>query len=266
MVEKIAGKKIAERVKDEIALNIYKLKGDRPSLAVILVGDREDSQLYVGIKEREAVKVGIDTHLYRLAQTTTEAELIEIIEFLNQDDKVDGILIQLPLPDHLDTDKIISKLNPEKDVDGFHPHCPNYLSSPVVQAVKASLAEINLDCFNKTACLFCNSEAFGRTMKTSLIKQGLTIVPEDQSEKADILISALGVPESVTGKVIKAGAVLIDIGTTKVEGVVKGDINFESVKDKAAYLTPVPGGIGPMTIAFLFKNVWEIFKRKNKLS
>lgn len=262
MVTKIDGRKIAECVKNEIVQEIFKA-GTRPNLAIILVGEREDSKLYVSLKEKEAVKVGVDTHLYKFPETTTEQELLETIDFLNIDDAIDGILIQLPLPEHLNADKIIAALDPLKDVDGFHPDHPDYISSPVLGAIIACLEEIKLDYFQKTAAVFYNSEVFGLAAQTALVKKGLTILPIEQSEEADVLVSALGVPHSIKKEVIKEGAVLIDIGTTKVDNKILGDVDFEDVKDKAAYITPVPGGIGPMTIAFLFKNVWEIFKRRH---
>lgn len=265
MVEKIDGKKIASDIKSDIATNIYKLKGMRPNLAIILVGEREDSKLYVYLKEREAVLVGIDTHTYKLAENISEEELIKVIEFLNADVTVDGILVQLPLPAHLNADKVIASLDPNKDVDGFHPDHPDYVISPVLASIKACLREINFSAKGKSACVFYNSEVFGSAAQTILAKEGFILLPVDKSESADVLVSALGAPLSVTAKVIKNKAVLIDIGTTKVEGRVLGDIDYDSVKEKAAYITPVPGGIGPMTIAFLFKNVFEIFKRRHNL-
>lgn len=265
MVEKIDGKKIADRVKDEIAAAVYKLEGLHPNLAIILVGEREDSKLYVSLKEREAVRVGIDTHTYRLDERIPEEELLKVVDFLNADAAVDGILIQLPLPAHLDADKIIAAIDPNKDVDGFHPEHPDYIISPVLAAMIASLKEINFSADGKSACVFYNSEVFGLAAQNILAKQGFSLFPAEKSEQADVLVSALGSPLSVTAAVIKDKAVLIDIGTTKVDGHILGDVDYESVKEKAAYITPVPGGIGPMTIAFLFKNVWEIFKRRHNL-
>ena len=142
MIKKIDGKKISERIKDEIAEEIYHFKGLRPNLAIILVGERPDSKLYVSLKEREAKKVGIDTHIYRLDADVPEEELISVVSFLNKDETIDGILIQLPLPEKFNTDKIIEILDPEKDVDGFHSAHPNYILSPVLASIKACLEEI----------------------------------------------------------------------------------------------------------------------------
>lgn len=262
MVQKIDGRAIAERVKDEIAQVIYKLNGPRPNLAIILVGEREDSKLYVSLKEREGKKIGVDTHLYKLNSSISEEELLKIINFLNIDPLIDGILIQLPLPEKFNTDKIIAAINPEKDADGFHPAHPNYVMSPVLASILACLEEIKFDYKNKTACVLHNSDVFGLSVKKILENKGLKVVLKEDSEQADLLVTALGKPHFVKKEMIKDQAVIIDIGITKVDGKVLGDVDYEDVKDKASYITPVPGGVGPMTIAFLFKNVLEIFKTK----
>lgn len=261
MVKNIDGHAIAERVKDEITKEIYEFDGPRPNLAIILVGEREDSKLYVSLKEREGKKIGVDTHLYKLEADVPEKEILDIINFLNVDPLVDGILIQLPLPAKFDTDKIVTAINPDKDVDGFHPQHPDFIVSPVIASVLACLDEIEFDYNGKTACVFYNSDIFGESVKNALEDKGLEILPLERSDEADVLVSALGLPHSVKKEVIKEGAVVIDIGTTKVDGKVLGDVDYEDVKDKAEYITPVPGGIGPMTIAFLFLNVLEIFKK-----
>jgi methylenetetrahydrofolate dehydrogenase (NADP+)/methenyltetrahydrofolate cyclohydrolase len=262
MVQNIDGKKIAERVKDEITHAIYKLNGPRPDLAIILVGEREDSKLYVSLKEREGKKVGVDTHLYRLEANVPEAELLETINFLNKDPQIDTILLQLPLPVKFNTDKIIAAINPEKDADGFHPAHPDYIMSPVLASILACLEEIKFDFVGKTACILYNSEIFGLSVKKILEGKGMRVILKEKPEQADLIVSALGRPHFIKKEIIKDKAVLIDIGITKVDDKVLGDVDYEDVKEKAAYITPVPGGIGPMTIAFLFKNVWEIYKRR----
>ena len=173
MIKKIDGKKISERIKDEIAEEIYHFKNLRPNLAIILVGERPDSKLYVSLKEREAKKVGIDTHIYRLDADVPEEELISVVSFLNKDETIDGILIQLPLPEKFNTDKIIEMLDPEKDVDGFHSAHPDYILSPVLASIKACLEEIKFSAKNKTACVLYNSEIFGSSVKDLLKKWGL---------------------------------------------------------------------------------------------
>lgn len=261
MVKIIDGKKIAQRVKDEIAQAIYKSNGPRPNLAIILVGEREDSKLYVSLKEKEGVKIGVDTHLYKLDSDTTEVRLLEIIDFLNSDPLIDGILVQLPLPEQFNTDKVIAALDPQKDVDGFHPEHPDYVMSPVLASIKACLEEIKFKAAGKTACVLNNSDIFGLSVKGLLEDLGLKVTLKEKPEEADLLLTALGKPHSIKKENIKEGAVIIDIGITKVNDQVLGDVDFEDVKNKASYITPVPGGIGPMTIAFLFKNVLAIYQR-----
>ncbi len=263
MIKKIDGKKISERIKDEIAEEIYHFKGLRPNLAIILVGERPDSKLYVSLKEREAKKVGIDTHIYRLDADVPEEELISVVSFLNKDETIDGILIQLPLPEKFNTDEIIEILDPEKDVDGFHSAHPNYILSPVLASIKACLEEIKFIAKNKTACVLYNSEIFGSSVKDLLKKLGIAKL-SDRSEEADLLVTALGKPHFIKKEMIKEKAVMIDIGITPVGDDVQGDIDYNDVKEKGSYITPVPGGIGPMTIAFLFKNALAIFEKRRQ--
>jgi methylenetetrahydrofolate dehydrogenase (NADP+)/methenyltetrahydrofolate cyclohydrolase len=266
MVQLIDGRAIAEKVKDEIAKKIFEVKKIRPNLAIILVGEREDSKLYVSLKERESVKVGVDTHLYRLSSDVLENEILSVIEFLNKDENIDGILVQLPLPDGFDTDKIIKAIDPNKDVDGFHPNHPDFILSPVLAAIKASLEEIKFVPENKSACILYNSEVFGSGVKELLQKIGVTkFLDKKNSSQADLLVTAIAKARSIKAENIKDGAIIIDISTVKVDGHVLGDLDLESVKEKASFATPVPGGIGPMTIAFLLKNVLEIFLRRKKL-
>jgi len=265
MVQKIDGQAIAERVKKKIAKEIHQLKGPRPNLAIILVGDRPDSQIYVAKKEQEGKKVGIDMHLYKMDDDVPETELLRVIDFLNRDELIDGILVQLPLPDRFDADKIINAVAPEKDVDGFHPRHPDYIISPVLAAIQACLEDINFAPVGKNACVLYNSEVFGQSIKKVLTSAGLIVSLGTNSEQADLLVTALGEPGKIKKDMVKKDAVIIDIGITKVGGKVLGDVDFADVKDKAAFITPVPGGIGPMTIAFLFKNTLEIFKRRHEL-
>jgi len=267
MLKLIDGKAIANRVKDDIVKQIYSLNGLRPNLAIIFVGEREDSKLYVSLKEKEAVKVGVDTHLYKLDASSTENDILDVINFLNNDETVDAILIQLPLPSHLNASKIIQAIKATKDADGFHPNHPDFVISPVLASVSACLDEINfVSDNNKKACVLYNSEIFGSTMCEMLKKRNFEIVDKANMSQADLLVTALGEPHKIKKDMIKSDAVLIDVGITKLNGRVLGDVDFEDVKNKASYLTPVPGGIGPMTIAYLFYNVWQIFKHKNKIN
>ena len=243
MIKKIDGKKIAERVKDEIAQEIYYFKGLRPNLAIILVGERPDSKMYVSLKEREAKKVGVDTHIYRLDADINEDELLKVISFLNNDELVDGILVQLPLPAKFNT---------------AH---PDYILSPVLASIKICLEEVKFKVADKSACVLYNSEIFGTSVKDLIKELGIKNICA-KSEEADLLITALGKPNFIKAENIKEGAVMIDIGITQVGEEVLGDVDFNSVKDRGSYITPVPGGIGPLTVAFLFKNVLTIFKKR----
>ncbi len=261
MMKIIDGRSLAEKIKDEIAQDIYRLDGPRPNLAIILVGEREDSCLYVSLKEKEGRRVGVDTNLYKFSEDTAESELLSAIDFLNKDESIDGILIQLPLPAKFDTDKVINALDPAKDVDGFRSGHPDFVVSPVIAAVLACLDDAGFGYRGGSVCLFYNSPVFGNGLKAVLEDRGAVILPESRSDEADVLISALGQAQVVKKEVIKEGAILVDVGISKNDGHVFGDIDAVDVKEKAGFLTPVPGGIGPLTIAFLFKNVWEIFRR-----
>ncbi len=264
MVQKINGTAIAARIKSKIVKEIYKLNDSRPSLAIILVGEREDSRLYVSLKEREGKLVGIDTHLYKLEGDESEEDVLKIIDFLNKDESIDGILVQLPLPEKFNTNKIIDAIKPTKDADGFHAQCPEYIVSPVLASISACLEDINFLPLGKTACILYNSDVFGSSVQKLLAAQGMVVSLRDNLSQADLVVSALGKPNFIQSEMIKAGAVIIDIGITKIHDKVVGDVDYQSVKGRASFITPVPGGIGPMTIAFLFKNVLEIYKRREK--
>jgi len=273
----IDGKKIAERIKDEVVKEIVEF-GERPNLAIILVGEREDSKIYVSLKELQAKKVGIDTHLYKLDEDIKEEEVLSAIDYLNDDELIDAILIQLPLPAHLDTDKIIARMKPEKDVDGFHPEnlkklmsgCNYEIEPPLITVILEILKDIKEKVEGKQVVALVNSEVFGKPVKHVLECRGakVEIVHEsdkdlfEKTSKADILITAIGKPQFVTSEMIKKDAIIIDIGINKLaDGSVCGDVNQEEVEDKVAFLTPVPGGVGPITIAAAFKNTLELYKK-----
>ncbi len=265
MFKKIDGRKIADRVKDQLVEKINNLSGLRPNLAIILIGEREDSKLYVSLKEKEAKKIGIDVHTYKTDEDIKEAELISVINFLNQDELIDGILVQLPLPDKFNTDRVIAAIDSKKDVDGFRLDHPDYIISPVVASVRACLEEINFKGENKTACVLNNSDIFGQELKKMLREFKVKLVDKDKLKTADLVLTALGKPHFLKKEMLKKGAVVIDIGITKQADKVLGDADPVSLKEHIAYLSPVPGGIGPITIAFLFKNVLEIHCRRHGL-
>ncbi|MGE5425539.1 MAG: tetrahydrofolate dehydrogenase/cyclohydrolase catalytic domain-containing protein [Bacillota bacterium] len=275
----IDGRRLSEAVKDGIVKEILEEGGTRrPSLAIILVGERADSKLYVSLKEREAKKVGIDTHLYVLEEEMREDELLEVINFLNTDVTVDAILLQLPLPSHMDADKMIAAIDPLKDADGFHPLHPEYVLSPVIAAVDYIVKEYKL---SGKACIFHRSDVFGSALKEHLEGMGFSVgsravLPDanpsqdkllrselaSASLEADLVVTALGIPMFLDEEYVKEGATVIDIGINNDHGHVHGDVDFTGAAKKAKLITPVPGGIGPMTIAFLFKNVMAIYKHR----
>jgi len=287
MLKIIDGRLLAENIKDEVVAEVEalcqasKMIERRPNLAIILVGEREDSKLYVSLKEREARKVGIDTHLYKCADNTPEQEILDTIVFLNNDPEVDAILVQLPLPAGFDTNKIITAISPIKDVDRFHPKNVEKLLStcdhaaimpPLFQVVLKILNEIKCDLADKRVAILYNSDIFGRSLKQVLECRGAMVdlyqsrnnkLQINEAIKADVVISAVGQPHFIKKEMIEDDVILIDIGVSSKDGKMVGDVDFDSVKDKAGFITPVPGGVGPMTIAMLFQNVVELY-RENK--
>jgi methylenetetrahydrofolate dehydrogenase (NADP+) / methenyltetrahydrofolate cyclohydrolase len=265
MYKKIDGHKIADRVKDQIVKKINSFSGLRPNLAIILVGEREDSKLYVSLKEKEGKKVGVDIHTYRLNSDVEEKELISVLKFLNKDELIDGVLVQLPLPKKFNTNKIINNILPVKDVDGFRLNHPDYIVSPVVASIKACLDEIKFKGDKKLGCILSNSDIFAHEIKKMILDYQVKIVNKDDLRKADLVITAIGKAHYLKKEMIKKEAVVIDIGISKQDNKVLGDADPISLKEHISFLTPVPGGIGPMTIAFLFKNVLEIFCRRHNI-
>ena len=277
----INGKALAEKIKDNIVKEIAKLKGERPNLAIILIGRREDSELYVRLKEQQAKKVGIDTHLYKCPENITERKILEMINCLNNDKLINAILIQLPLPKGFDTDVIIRAINPDKDVDGFHPDnlealfktCNHYhIMPPVFEVVFEILKSIDCEIKNKKVYIVANSKIFSKSLSHILgcLHAKVSIAHADdiglqaKTSQADILITAIGKPKFIKKDMIKKGAVIIDIGITKIKDKIFGDVDFEDVKNKVGFITPVPGGVGPMTIAMAFKNILELYKQNKK--
>lgn len=280
----IDGKKIAGRVKDKLAAEIFshlQSGGRRPHLAIILAGDRPDSKLYVSLKEKAAREVGLDTSLYLIKKSEKEKDLTELIKFLNKDENIDGILVQLPLPPEFSSDKIMPLIEASKDVDGFN--SGHLFSSPLFLAVEYSLAESGFDYTGKKAFLFFNSEIFRREMESflstwSISQQAVSglefnrIMSDplaaqrllERVREHDIILSAMGRPEVINQNFLRHGLTVIDIGISQVEGRVKGDIKFSDTLELNGYLTPVPGGIGPITVACLLKNVWQAYLLKIK--
>jgi methylenetetrahydrofolate dehydrogenase (NADP+)/methenyltetrahydrofolate cyclohydrolase len=269
---------LAEKIKDEVVLEIEalceasKMLHRRPSLAIILIGEREDSKIYVRLKEQEAKKVGIDTHTYRCEADVSEKEILQTIEFLNKDPEVDAILVQLPLPANFDTDKIIKMIDPAKDADGFHPdNLENHsVISPVFAVVTEMLQSIKYDLNDSNVCIVANSDIFGKNLARILEIEKANVVVKNADDadlqkattQADVLITAVGKANFIKKDMIKEDVVVIDIGIEKKLKNIFGDVDFIDVQDKVSFITPVPGGVGPMTIAMLFRNVVELYRRR----
>jgi methylenetetrahydrofolate dehydrogenase (NADP+) / methenyltetrahydrofolate cyclohydrolase len=278
-MELLHGKTIANeimtRLKSEISL--YEKK---PGLAVILAGDDKASRLYVSLKEKAAAKIGMNFSLFELAENVSEGELLSLIKKLNEDDKVNGVIVQLPLPANFNAEKIISAIMPEKDVDGFHPkNIEDFLKGkgeiqPVFpQAIAGLIESSGQKVENKKAVIVANSEVFGEIMSEMLRQKGVFAsyfmaknisLNLGKIGQADIVVSAVGSPGLLSGEMIKEGAIIIDGGIEKVGNKVVGDVNPASLEAKNGFLTPVPGGVGPLTIAYLLKNTFLAFKAQQK--
>lgn len=272
MVQLIDGKAISKQIKDELKEQVAELsaKGIKICLAVIQVGNDPASSVYVGNKKKACAYIGIDSLSYELPEETTEKELLELIDKLNKDDAVNGILVQLPVPKHIDEDKIIKAISPLKDVDGFHPMSvgalsigqPGFVSctpAGVIQLLKRSGIEIA----GKECVVIGRSNIVGKPMAMLLLRENGTVTichskTKDLKEVckcADILVVAIGRPKMIDASYIKEGATVIDVGIHRDENnKLCGDVDFESASKVAGAITPVPGGVGPMTIAMLMHN------------
>ncbi len=262
------GKKLADEIKASVKKEIA-AKRLTPGLATILVGNDPASELYVHLKVKSCFEVGIKGELHHLPANATEAEVISKIQAHNSNPNIHGILVQLPLPKHLNTANILNSIDPGKDVDGLHSNSMGEivkgnerLASCTPKAVIALLEKYKIDVEGKEVVVIGRSIEVGKPLALMLINRGATVTvchskTKDVSahtKKADIIISCTGVPGIVKGEMIKEGAVVIDVGISKVNGEIKGDVETESVMKKAAYVSPVPGGVGPVTVAMLLKN------------
>lgn len=252
------GKIIAQKIKDQLKAKIAKSK-IKPSLAVILVGKNESSKIYISQKEKMARELKVNFKKYILPDKIKEEKIIRLIEKLNGDKNINGILVQLPLPKHLDTNKIIQTINFQKDVDGFNN--PKIIS-PTIAGILELLKATKLNLKNKKACLLTKSDIFTKSLESLLKNKGVKIV--NQTKKADILIVALGKPKFVKSEMLKKGVSIIDVGYSRIDGKPVGDVDFKNVAPKTKFISPVPGGVGPLTVIFLFKNLFQLFlKQKN---
>ena len=276
----ISGTQLASQIKSNVAQQIsqYVAQGKRaPGLAVILVGADPASQVYVGSKRKSCAEIGIVSKSYDLPETTTEKALLELIETLNQDAEVNGILVQLPLPKHIDSTKVIEQISPEKDVDGFHPYNVGRLCQriPTLRActpygVMKLLETTSISFYGKHAVIVGASNIVGRPMALELLLAGCTVTvthrfTEDLAShirQADILVVAVGKPKFIKGEWIKEGAVVVDVGINRLEGKLVGDVEFDVAAQRASYITPVPGGVGPMTVAMLMQNTLSAYEKQ----
>ena len=274
----IDGKKEAEIIRNEIRDEILKIKSKIskiPSLTVILIGDYPPSKIYVKNKEKSAREVGINSETIKYPKKVSEKEILNKIEELNKDKSISGILVQLPLPDHISKKKIVNAIHPSKDVDGFNPINVGNLSSGYNSIVPCTplgclmlIKKVEKNLSGKHAVIIGRSNLNGKPMAQLLLKENCTVTIvhsktlnlQNECLKADILIAAVGVPNLVKKDWVKENAIVIDVGINKVGETIVGDVNFDELKSKTKAITPVPGGVGPMTIACLLKNTLECFK------
>jgi len=286
------GKKTSADIKEEIALEVAELKRNEkeiPHLAAIIVGNDGASQTYVNAKVKACERVGFESTLIQLPEETTEEELLNEIEILNVDNDIDGFIVQLPLPKHIDEQKVLMAVDPDKDVDGFHPtnvgkmalNLPTFISA-TPYGILELLERYNVETSGKNVVVIGRSHIVGSPMSI-LLSQKRTVgnatvtlthsrtknLPEITKE-ADIIVAAIGIPEFLKGDMVKEGVVVIDVGITRLADASKkrgfrlvGDVAFDEVAEKSSYITPVPGGVGPMTIAMLLKNTLLANKRRN---
>ncbi len=278
----IDGKKIAAELREELRQEVVELKTKHnkiPGLTVILIGDMAPSQIYVRMKEKAANEVGLKSEVIRYPEAVEEKTVLDKIEELNKDESISGILVQLPLPKHIDKQKVIETILPGKDVDGFHPMNVGNLSSGYESSVPCTplgcylmIKKIEPNLSGKKAVMIGRSNLNGKPMAQLLLKENCTVTITHSKTKdlkaecleADIIVAAVGIPELVKADWVKKDAIVIDVGINKTENGIVGDVAFEEVSKVARALTPVPGGVGPMTIACLLKNTIECFKRTQK--
>lgn len=274
----IDGKKCAEEILDNLKDKISKLE-KKPSLAVILANDNPSSKIYVDNKEKVSMELGIKSSVYRFDKSITQGELIKLIHELNADKNINGILVQLPLFEHLNSQEIIELINPKKDVDGFHPinvgrlNCglEPYAVCCTPKGIIKLLKKYKINLVGKNVVVIGRSNIVGKPTATLLTNENATVTLAHSKTKklkeitknADIIVSATGHPKLIKADMVKKGAVVIDVGITKqINGKLAGDVDFEKVKNVASYITPVPKGVGPMTIACLMENTYELYLKQ----
>ena len=277
----IDGKALSQKVQESVAKEVETLKQEKnivPGLAVILVGDDPASHAYVNMKAKACEKVGFYSITHNMPDTISQDEIIATIEMINANPRIDGILVQLPLPKHIDTDKILEVIDPKKDVDGFHAYNVGRLVTGLDTFVPCTplgvmkmFEEYNIDLEGKDVCVVGASNIVGKPMASLLLNANATVTVthiftkdlKAHTSKADIVVVGVGVPGLIKEDMVKEGAIVIDIGINRLEnGKLVGDVDFENVSKKCSYITPVPGGVGPMTIAMLLSNTLKSAKAR----
>ena len=274
---KICAKKILDNLKEKTA----KLN-KKPALAVILANNDESSKVYVASKEKHSLALGFESSVYRFDKSVTQGDLIKLIHELNENPNINGILVQLPLFNHLDEQEIIELINPKKDVDGFHPINVGRLNCGLEpwaicctpKGIVRLLKDYSINLIGKNVVVVGRSNIVGKPTATLLTRENATVTLAHSKTKnlreitknADIIISATGVPKLIKSNMVKKGAVVIDVGISKqADGKLIGDVEFDKIKNIASHITPVPGGVGPMTIACLMENTYELYLKQNRL-
>jgi|TARA_B100000579_G_scaffold340890_1_gene292606 methylenetetrahydrofolate dehydrogenase (NADP+)/methenyltetrahydrofolate cyclohydrolase len=278
----IDGKKIAAEIREELKKEVSSIKKEKnqvPGLTVILIGDLAPSQIYVRMKEKAANEVGLKSEIIKYPNKVDEKTILDKINELNKDNSVAGILVQLPLPKHIDKQKVIETISPLKDVDGFHPYNVGNLSSGYESTVPCTplgcyllIKKYEKNLNGKKAVIIGRSNLNGKPMAQLLLKENCTVTITHSKTKdlkseclrADIIVAAVGIPRLVKGDWVKKDCIVIDVGINKTEEGIVGDVAFDEVSKIAKALTPVPGGVGPMTIACLLKNTIECFKKAQR--
>ena len=278
----IDGKKISTEIKDELKVQVekYKEQGIKITMAVVKVGEDPASAVYVRNKQKACEYIGIDSVAYELKEETTEAELLELIDKLNKDDEINGILVQLPLPKHMNEDIILDAIDSKKDVDGFHPNNVGKMmvgKDTFLPCTPAGIVELlkrsDIELEGKECVVIGRSNIVGKPMSMLMLKENCTVTIchsrtkdlKEVAKRADILIVAIGKPKFVTADFVKDGATVIDVGIHRMEnGKLCGDVDFEQVEPKVHAITPVPGGVGPMTVTMLMANCLRSVELQNR--
>lgn len=281
---KLDGKDLAQRIKlqlKEETLGLKESLGKVPGLAIILVGDNPASKIYVNSKIKGCSELGFESFAHFLPENTSEERVLELIGELNEDERVNGILVQLPLPKHVDEKKVIDKIALDKDVDGFKPENLGLLmlgdKDSMQPCTPAGIMELlraySIELVGKDVVVVGRSNIVGKPMGSLLINEGATVTTcnsktkdlKAKTSQADIVIMAIGQAKFLTEDMVKEGAIIVDVGINRTEDGLFGDVDYDGVSKKAAYITPVPGGVGPMTVAMLFANTMKAFKKVNNI-